>query len=152
MDKDRPNRQPALGHDGLWLWLTALAIVLTMLGGWLIGYAAAALAGLGAGGPVRWLADPGPAGRWSLAATLWLTAILAALGVLGWWAARLVGAARAGREWTDSLASSMSSRHDLAELLPEAVAADTERLGSQQAGIGISLGKAVLTRQWLYAT
>ncbi|MBU2698828.1 hypothetical protein CCO04_27445 [Pimelobacter sp. 30-1] len=152
MTRQRPNKLTNVGQDGLWLWVAALAALLLLVGGWLLAYLAASMAGLGAGGPGRWLLKPGPEGRWSSTATLWLAAFAVPIALLAWTVTRVVMVALKGRQWTDSLASAMSSRRDLVELSPEAVAADTERLGSQQAGIGISLCKAVLNRQWLYGT
>jgi len=152
MSTRRPNKLPELGQEGFWLWLGLLGVLLVVVGGWFLAYVAAALAGHGAGGPGVWLLDPGPQGRWSGQATVYLAAFLVPLAGLGWVAVRAVLAARKGRQWTDRSAKWMSTREDMAELLPEAVAADTERLGSQKAGIGVSLAKSVLTGQWLYGT
>lgn len=152
MPDPRPNKHPGVGQDELWLWLAVAGVLMVAALGWLLAYAAAALTGHGTGGPGTWLLDPGPGGRWSGKATVVLVALAVPVVALAWWIVAAVVSARKGREWTDHLARSMSSRRDLAELLPEAVAADTERLGSQAAGIGVSLCKAVLTRQWLYGT
>lgn len=152
MADQRPNKQTPIGHEGLWLWLSVLVLLLVLVGGWMLAWLAAALAGLGAGGPGRWILEPDVEGRWSTAATMWLLALLVPLGALGWWITRSVRQARKGKEWTDHLARSMSSDRDLSELLAENVAADTERLGSQRAGLGISLCKAVLNGKWLYGT
>jgi type IV secretory pathway TraG/TraD family ATPase VirD4 len=75
--------------------------------------------------------------------------LLAALGVVVF---RSVRGAFGGRQWTDSLASSLSSRRDLAELTETAVEADSRRLGATEAGLGIRLGLAVLTMQWVLST
>lgn len=152
MSDQRPNKQTPIGQEGLWLWLALLALMLVVVGGWMLAWLAASLAGLGAGGPGQWLIDPGVKGRWSAMATVWLLVFLVPLAALGYWITRTVTKARKGREWTDHLARSMSSQRDLKELLADSVAADTERLGSEKAGIGVSLCKAVLTRQWLYGT
>lgn len=152
MFNQRPNKQPSPGNEGLWAWVSALVVMLVVVGGWMLAYVAAALSGLGAGGPGRWLLEPGPQGRWSVAATAWFSGFVILVLALCWWVVRTVRDARSGREWTDSLASSMSSRRDLEELRAEAVAQDTERLGSQKAGIGIALCKAVQPSQWLYGT
>ncbi len=152
MSSQRPNKQPNLGNDGLWLWLAVLGVLIVVVGGWMLAYLAASLSGLGEGGPGIWLLDPGPKGRWSGKATVLLVAFVVPLLAFTWWLVKAIRTSLSGREWTDSLAASMSSRRDFAELLPEAVAADTERLGSQDAGIGVSLCKAVLNHQWLYST
>lgn len=152
MADQRPNKQTPIGHEGLWLWLSVLVLLLVVVGGWMLAWLAAALAGLGAGGPGRWILEPDVEGRWSTTATLWLLALLVPLVALGWAIIRSVRKARKGREWTDHLAKSMSSEQDLQELKADQVAADTDRLGSEQAGHGISLVKAVLNGQWLYGT
>lgn len=148
----RPNKRPSVGQEGFWLWLALLGLLLGVIGLVLLGYLAATLTGLGGEGPGRWLLDPGPEGRWSTAATGWLVVFLLPLAVAIWWGIGAVRRSRTDKEWTDRLASSMSSRKDLAELRAEAVSADTERLGAGKAGIGIALCKAILTREWLYGT
>jgi hypothetical protein len=132
-------------------WLVSVGLVAVLVVGFFASYAAAALAGVGAGGPAGWLLDPGPGGRWSWQATGWLAAIISPVGVLAAVAWGLVRRVRGRRSWTDHLAGAMTRRADLAELRPGAVAADTTRLGAGAAGTGLWLAKAVLTGEWLVA-
>lgn len=152
MSDTRPNKLRSPGDDGLWLWLGVLGFVIALVGGWMVAWASAALAGHGSGSPSQWLIAPDSPGRWSMAATMWLVVLTVPVVGLGLWAVKSVRAAVTGREWTDRLASAMSSRKDLDELRADAVAADTQRLGSQRAGIGIALCKSVLTGEWAYST
>ncbi|GAB3868520.1 hypothetical protein GCM10028801_44570 [Nocardioides maradonensis] len=152
MSDTRPNKRSSPGNEGLWLWLGVLGLLVVLVGGWMLAWLAASVAGHGAGGPGRWLLQPGPKGRWSLAASGWLVVFAVPLVGIVWWIGRSIYKAMTGREWTDRLASSMSSRRDLEELRAASVAADTERLGSEKAGIGVALCKSVLTGEWLYST
>lgn len=152
MNGGRPNRRGPVGDGGALFFFGVSGLVLLAMLATVIAWAAAELAGHGHGGPVPWVLGRGAGERWSGMATLWAI-------VLGVVAAAFVGAVVrsivrgfSGRQWTDSLAGSMSSRRDLAELSEESVAADTRRLGSERAGVGIRLGRAILTSQWLLST
>lgn len=152
MLNDRPNKRgPVTGND-VWLFFATAGVVVTAVAVWLLAWAAAALAGHGHGGPALWLLGRGDGPRWSSGATAWAVVLFALLAGFVALVVISVRGALKGREWTDPLARSMSNRRDLAELTEEAVAADTARLGSQGAGNGIRLGKAVLNGTWLAST
>lgn len=152
MMNQRPNKRAAVTGGDVWIFLGTAGLVVGTVVVVFVAWLAAALAGHGHGGPVGWLLDRGTGPRWSLMATVWAVALFGLLAGFVVVLVRAVRQALAGREWTDSLASSMSSRRDLRELTLESVAADTERLGSQEAGNGVRLGRAVLTGQWLAST
>lgn len=148
----RPNKRGPVAGGDMVLFLGVAAVVIGLVAVWFVAWAAASLAGHGHGGPARWLVSAGEGPRWSAWATVWAAVMFTVLigGVVA-----LVLAIRSAwshREWTDSLAGSMSSRRDLAELTVEAVAEDTRRLGSEGAGEGIRVAVAVLTGQWLAST
>lgn len=160
MFNDQPNKQASMGNRDAWLFAVVAVLVVGAVTVWMVLWASAALAGHGHGGPGGWLlgtgdttnGSAGGTGRWSTTATLWAAGIFAVLGLGVVAAGRAILAAARGRVWTDRLASSMSSKRDLAEMTEAAVAADTERLGSSAAGAGVRLGKAVTTGQWLLGT
>lgn len=149
---ERPNKRASIGNGEAWAFFITAAVVMLLLLGFAIVWAAAALAGHGQGGPFPWLLDRGDGGRWSGLATMWLvllsSLLMAGVVVIG----RTVRKGLARRQWTDPLASSMSTRTDIAGLALDKVAEDTERLGAQAAGWGVRLGQAVLTSQWLAST
>lgn len=147
----RPNKQssPANGDAQLALVGLALVMISVMLGA--LVWAAAAIAGVGAQSPSRWVRGlDGP--RWNGQATLALVcevALLAAVvGPLVWMGVR----ARRGRVWTDPLARSMSSRSDLAGMTEADARQDAERKGALAAGVGVPLGRSVAYRLALYGT
>jgi len=150
--RGRPNkRRPAAGMTNgevLVVLVSLVGLCWLALAAWL----SAELAGTGHGNPISWLADSDGTGRWNTAATGW--ALLFGAGTIvgvtpvAWLAARSLRR----RQWTDSLAPSMSSGRDLQEMTENAVAADTARLGSSRAGIGLRLGRAVLNGVRLFGT
>lgn len=152
MPTQRPNkRRPAAGltnGEAMAMLLSVLALVWCAAAVWL----SAQLGGTGHGDPASWIADNDGADRWNAAAAGWLllfaliTLVVAAtVGVLWWRWWR-------GREWTDALASDMSSPQDFKELTEKAVARDAQRLGCAHTGAGVPVGRAVLTGQNLYGT
>lgn len=152
MLNDRPNKRgPVTGGD-VWAFLAVAGVVVGIVALWMVAWVSAALAGLGHGGPGQWLLGQGAGPRWSPEATGWAalfsSLLLGALVMLG----LSIRSAWKGREWTDSMARFMSNRQDLEELTYESVSSDTERLGSETAGDGIRLAKAVLTSKYLYGT
>lgn len=130
---NRPNKRPAPGNsDRAW------------------GFAIAAILGVGV------LAGPAYAG-WRVGGRSWTaTAIAAAAGLYLLLLAVVVVIVvavvrwRRKREWTDDLARSMSGRRDTKEMTAKAAQADTQRLGSTDAGLGVPLGVSISTGQWLY--
>ena len=152
MFNQRPNKKGGINDGDAIAFVAAGGIVVVALVVFLIVWASAALAGHGQGGPVQWVLGQGTGPRWSTTATLWSILFGSLLGAFVVALVRSIRRAIANREWTDSLASSMSSKRDLAEMTEKAVTADTERLGSQAAGRGVPRGVAVLTREWLYGT
>ncbi|GAB2864532.1 type IV secretory system conjugative DNA transfer family protein [Nocardioides pacificus] len=141
-----------MSNGDAWAFFAVAAVVVAAVGGWMLGWASAWLAGHGQGGPGRWLLDRGQGPRWSSDATVWALGLGAVVGLALLVAGRALSGVLAGREWTDSLARSMSSRSDEDEMTAEAVARDTARLGSSAAGVGVRLGISTLTRRWLYST
>lgn len=148
MLNQRPNKRGTITDGDTWAFLAAGGLVVVLVVGWLVAWTAAALAGDAHGGPARWLV----ARRWSGEATLWALVFFAIVAAGLVWAVRTVHGALKERPWTDSLAKSMSTKADLAELTEERVAADTRRLGAEKAGPGVPLGVAVLTWTWLWST
>ena len=145
----RPNKRTAPGRDqrGVYVLAGVVCVVLVVL---LAVWGAATATGTGHGSPAGWVSAAGGGPRWSGAATvvlvlgvLLVALLIGPLLVVGWRQWRR-------REWTDSLAKDMHTRRDLQEITAKAAVRDAERLGAQHTGTGLVLGRAVLTRQWLY--
>lgn len=129
----RPNKRSAPGNtDRAWIVVIVLIAVVAVLAG-------PAYAGWVMGGHT-WSAV-------GIAVAAFLYVVLAAIVVL---VIVAVVRRRRGREWTDDLARSMSSKADTKEMTAKAAQADTARLGSTGAGIGVPLGVAVGTGQRLF--
>lgn len=151
MADQRPNKQtsPAGGDTALAGALLALVLVALAVAG--MAYGAALLAGLGEAGFALWVrGEAGP--RWSDRASVLLAMMVVLAAIVLFPVVRWIRRLRRNRVWTDSLARSMSSTKDLAELRESAVKADTTRLGASTAGVGVRLGQAVTSREWLYST
>lgn len=132
---NRPNKRSDPGStDRAWIAVIVLIAVVAILvgpayAGWVVGghaWSAMAIA---------------------TAVLLYVVVIAAAVAVV-----MLVRRARTGRVWTDDRAKVMSTRADIAPLTERVVAKDTARLGPRtiEAGVGVPIGKAVLTKQDLY--
>lgn len=130
---------------GLYLLAATLGVALLAV---LIGWASAAITGLGPGGnPLGWIVDLATgAARWSTAATVvtvLLTILLTAAAAV---TARAVlgrgNTSTAGR--VDHLAKSMSHPRDFQGMTMQALRDDAERLGvAPECGPGVPIGKAV---------
>lgn len=131
----RPNKRsdPGTSETG---WVILVAVILGV----------AVLAGPAYAG---WRAGGGSWGATAIAVAAALYVVLFALVALG---VVMVMRYRRGREWTDSLAGSMSTRRDLVPMSEKTVLADTRRLGAQDVGNGVRIGRAVLNKQWLLST
>ncbi len=150
MDR-RPNKQPPVGDVDQALWLILLGVLLAgmTVGG--MAWFAASLAGLSPGNPASWVLRPAGE-RWSTAASIAFGGEALVLGGLLVPVAMMVRRHRKGRQWTDEMASAMSSRSDIAELTEQAVRRDTERLGHLHCGSGLPLGYSVAQHVSLWAT
>lgn len=152
MFDQRPNKRGSVTGGDAWVFFAVAGLVVLALVVVGVLWVSALLGGHGYGGPVQWLLGQGSGPRWSTVSTVWAAAFFLAIAALALWIGREIAQALSHRQWTDNMASSMSSRRDLAELSEKAVAEDTIRLGSQGAGLGIRLGRAVLNGQWLMST
>lgn len=148
--RGRPNREATPGDHPAWFF-AAVGLLLLIVTAGLIAWLAAVLTGVGSGSLPGWLAGR-DGRRWSTPTT-WVAVLLTLLFALlvSPVVVALVRRWR-GRSWTDPLASSMSTRKDLAELRESAVKKDTVRLGCSHTGTGVRLGRSVLGREWLYGT
>ncbi len=151
MTERRPNRQPALGGDDMVLAFSAIGLVLlaglAVVGAWI----AAQVAGVGYDSFAVWASRP-PGPRWSPAATVAAACEAALVVILLLPLGLMVARGRRRALWTDPLARTMSSRRDVTELTESAVRADTARKQATAAGVGVVLGRSVLTGQLLYGT
>ena len=131
--KDRPNKRQAPGNsDRAWGVVICLVVAVGVL-------VAPAWAGWRVGGR-----------SWSPLAVAVAVALYLFLAAVIISAVVMVVRWRSKREWTDSLAASMSSRRDIKEMTAKAARADAERLGATIAGVGVPVGVDVNTKERLY--
>lgn len=148
----RAGRKPdPSGQLGLYLGAGALGLLLLLV---LLGWIAAAVAGLGPNGnPIGWLVGLFTGEEeWSIAASV-IAAILLLSAVTGAaLVARRVTSGRGAAARVDHLAKEMSLPRDVRALSVEALGEDAKRLGvAPECGPGVPIGKAV-NGAWLLAT
>lgn len=145
----RPNKRnsPGTNQIGAWIFLGLTGTVLVVI---FAAFAAAWVTGTGHGSLPGWVTAAGGGPRWSSAAT-WVLVLVLLIAVVLFGPLRFLAWRQWRRkEWTDVLAKDMHSRRDLKEITAKAATKDAQRLGSLHAGIGLPLGKAVLTHQSVF--